>query len=207
MLFTLCVLASLQPVIAQQIEDVKIIGNIKIVTTKRDAPSLLNIEPPDYQSYKIKLRDSINNSSFDVMFFLETYNKDVYNTEDRMFYNSTNSKFICEVILNITHYGDLQILFQTPEHTFASYIRGVNNNYFKWNAFTQTPFRRNVPVLLIYKENPNENLIEKKMNKLFESFSFKNLTKKDEIVEKIKSITDSFYILSYDVLLTNKNHE
>ena len=181
-------------------------GDIKVVTTKRGENILGNILPPDYQSYKIRIQDTISKSSFDVNFFLEEYNKEDYKTENKVFYNSTNSIFICEVIPNIiTEYNHLQIVFNTSEHTFSCYIipKDNNNLKWKWNVFKGTPFEKNVPVLLIYQENTDDDLIEKKMSKLFNSLSDADFKNRKSLVEKIKSITNSFYILSYNVIIKN----
>jgi hypothetical protein len=176
-------------------------GNgIAVVTTKRDEGSPLSMLSSGYKACKIRLQDSINNSNFEVRFYIEEYNRDSTRIKDRAFFHSTQSKFVCEVIPDIMKNDSLVLLIMTPGIIAYYYIRDKENKRFKWKYFSGTPFGKDVPVFFIYEENKGEDLLEKKIDLLFESPAFRKLKTKSAVVEKIKPITDSFYFFYYDVI-------
>jgi hypothetical protein len=176
-------------------------GNgITVVATKRGEWSPLSMLSPDYKACKIRLQDSINNSNFEVRFYIEAYNRDSTRIKDRAFFPSVKSKFVCEVIPDILKNNSLILLIMTPEIKAAYYIQGSDHKHFKWKSFSEMSFGKDIPVFFIYEENRGEDLLEKKIDRLFESPSFRKLKTRKSIVEKIKPVTGSFYFFYYDVI-------
>jgi hypothetical protein len=175
-------------------------GGITTVTTKKGEWSPLNMLSSDYKAYKIRLQDSINNSNFEARFYMEEYNRDSSRIKDRAFFHSEKSKFVCEVISDTIKSDSLILLIMAPGVIPMYYIQGKENKRFKWKYFSGTPLDKDVPVFFIYEENKGEDLLEQKINKLFETPAFKKLKTKSAIVDKIKPIIDSFYFFYYDII-------
>jgi hypothetical protein len=153
-----------------------------------------------YKAYKIRLHDSIHQSSFDVKFYVEEYDIDSVTMHEPTFLEAARSVFVSEVLPGITPDGALFLHIKTPEFGIARYFQPKDSGRFKWQIFTATPFGKEVPVLLMYEEQPDGNQTEEKITGLFESASFKKLRDKKTIVKKIQAEAASFYLLFYDVI-------
>jgi hypothetical protein len=204
---TLCFLAFLSSAVAQEEGPGKIITTkdgkkIKTVTMPRGGqpPIISYMLSSGYKAYKIRLHDSIRQSSFDVKFYVEEYRKDSIITHEPTFLEAAKSRFIAEILPGITPEGRMFLHIRTPEFGIARYFQPKDGGRFKWNVFTETPLGKEVPSLLMYEEKPDNSQMEENITKLFESASFKNLKDKKDIVKKIQTETASFYLLLYDVI-------
>ena len=194
-------------------------GIVRVVTTPSSERSNFRKNlTPGYETVKIRLNDSINNSNFEIKYYLEEYLNNHMEKKDKANHFSKNSTYVCEIIINrmtkdllslsekdffssLSEINDfLSLIIQTPGYTITSYIKPTENKSFKWKIFQGTPFDKNVPIFLIYYENPLDNTLEQKINNLFTSSSFVKLRDKEKIVEQIKVITNHFYLFLYDVI-------
>ena len=176
-------------------------SKISVVTTlKGDGSTFREKLTPGNETVKIKLIDSINNSNFEIKYYLEEYINNQVETEVKAYHYSKNSTYFCEIIINRMTNDFLSLIIQIPDYTVFRYIFPTENKSFKWKIFQGTPFDKNVPIFLIYSENPLDNTLEQKINNLFISSSFVKLKDKEKIVEQIKVITNHFYLFLYDVI-------
>ena len=192
--------------IAQQIVSEKYIvkddQKYKIVTTRKGVNPIQDMLTSGHQIQKIFLQDSVNKLDFNLKYYLEEYqNGNNIKTEDKALHSSFNSTYICELTINRMTNNMLSIVIQRPGFDEVIYIPPVENSRFKWKIFSKTPFNKNVPVFLVYRENPDEDFLENKIEKLFQSSAFVSLNDKDKIIERIKSTLDNFYMFFYDVML------
>lgn len=179
---------------------------IKLVTTRRGDKynPFQEMLTPGHETKKIRMQDSINNSDFEVKFYLEKYVNNVVEKEDKALHTSFKSTYVNELIINRMTNDWLSIFMQTPSFNWAYYLYPEENSRYKWKIFKETPFEKDVPIFLIYCENPDDDSTEKNIEKLFTSPSFINLNDKDKIVKQIKAISDHFYLFLYDVISKNK---
>ena len=186
---------------------------IRLVTTPRgsDNQVIQKMLTPGHQFHKIVLQDSVNKLDFEVKYFLEEYQNDNLIVNELGLHSSFKSFYNCELIINRMADEMISIIMQIPGFSRVYYIPNIEVEnfvppiekiHYKWKIFSKTLFEKSVPVFLIYNENPDEDTVEKNMEILFQSSSFQNLTNKDKIVAQIKSLTDHFYLLLYDVILT-----
>ena len=195
---------------------------VRVVTTlSSESSNFRKNLTPGYETVKIRLNDSINNSNFEINYYLEEYLNNHVEKKDKAYHFSKNSTYVCELIINRTTMDSLSLrefseindslslneidnflslIIQIPDYTITYYIKPTDNKSFKWKIFQGTPFDKNVPIFLIYYENPLDNTLEQKINNLFTSSSFVKLRDKEKIVEQIKAITNHFYLLLYDVI-------
>jgi hypothetical protein len=206
--FTCCFFAFLSSAAAQEegqgrIFTTKEKKKIKTVTMGRGErpPIVNNMLSSGYKAFKVRLSDSIRHTSFFVKFYVEEYRKDSVITHEPLFFESARYSFISEILPGITPDSVLLLLISTPGVEMARYFHPKYGGRFKWNIFTATPLGEEVPVLLMYEENPTGNPIEKNINKLFESASFKNIKDKKDLIKKIQVETVSFYLLFYDIII------
>ena len=204
--------------IAQEIVNEKTVikdgKTYKVVTTKKGegSPIPSDMLTPGHETHKIRLQDSINKSDFNVKFYLEEYSNSDVKSEDKALHSSFRSIYVNEIIINRMTSNLLSIIMQTPSFTWVYYVPDIpditkenfvqrleEKNRYKWKIFPETPFEKNVPVFLIYEENQEEDVLEKKIDGLFTSSSFKNLKDKDAIVRQIKTVINNFYLFLYDV--------
>jgi len=174
---------------------------IKVVTTKiGEGNPILDLLTPGHEIKKIRLRDSINKSDFDIRYYLEEYLNNQLKTEDMVLHSSDRSSYLCEIIINRVKDNRLSFIIQIPTWTTIRYMLPKENSNYKWKVFTETPFDKHVPVFLIYSEHKDDNTIEQKVEKLFASPSFKNLKDKDKMAQQIKTVLNHFYLFAYDVI-------
>ena len=203
------ILAVSQQIVDEKIKTLPNGRKVKLVTTlSSERPMFQDMLTPGYERHRIILQDSINKSDFEVKYYLEEHQSDYLKTEGMALHPSSNSYYINELIINRMTNNFISIILQIPGFTQCHYIPSIDNNDFsvktnhlKWKIFTETPFTKNVPVFVIYSENPDKDIKEKKMDRLFQSPSFKTLKDKDKIINQIKSVTDYFFIVFYDVVL------
>jgi len=199
--------------ISQQVVDEKIKNlpdgrRIKLATTRREVNPIQDMLTPGHEKHKIILQDSINKSNFEVKYYIEEYQNGNLETKGMALHPSSKSFYTNELIINRMRNNMISIILQIPGFIQSCYIPSVENynpsveiSHFKWKIFTETPFKENVPVFLIYSENPDKDTLEKNMDRLFQSPSFKTLKDKDKMVDQIKSVTNNFYLFLYDVIL------
>jgi len=175
---------------------------IKAFATKNGKGNpILDMLTPGHEIKKIRLRELINKSDFNVRYYLEEYLNNQVKTEDMVWHSSDRSTYVGEIIINRMKDRRLSVFLQYPVWTICRYMLPKENSIYKWKFFTETPFDKNVPVILIYNENQDENTIEQKVDNLFVSSSFKNLKDKDKMVQQIKIVLIHFYLLVYDIIL------
>ena len=174
---------------------------VKTISTRAGTYNpIKSVLTPGNETHKIRMKDSINNSGFEVLYYLEEYQNDNVERTNKEKHSSYGSSYTCEIIINRMENKRLSLFVQTPSFTQAHYIFPKENKRFKWKIFPETPFGKNVPVFLIYCERPDDDTLETGINNLFESLTSKNQLNKDEIVKQIKSLTDHYYLFLYDVL-------
>jgi len=161
-----------------------------------------------YENLKILLTNPINKRDFKVRYYLEEYKSDTLFTKEIALHSSSKLSYINEITIGRMANNMLMILLQIPGFTQVYYLPSVEVHdpsvlikNFKWRFFSDLPLSSKTPILLIYNESLEDDTFEKKFDSLFQSLSFKNLRGKDKIVHQIKSVTDNFYMIFYDVIL------
>jgi hypothetical protein len=172
--------------------------NVRAVTTPHGAISPLDNLTPGYSSKKFIIQDSIL-KSFWLDFYIEKMVDNTFSVQKIEKVRVRNSKFVFELIPDRKPNESLHLLIYTPGSSQTTFYYPQEGFQFKWKYFDplEKDKRNRIPILLIYEEKENENVIEKKIDKLFKNSKI-NSIEKDVVIKKLKPIVTSFMLLDYE---------
>jgi hypothetical protein len=175
-------------------------SNVKVTTTRREDFSPYNGLTPGYAYYKFAIRDS-SGKSFNVIFNFEKYTKESVTVDYFNTYINAYAYFAFEMIPDRKQDESFSIRIIMSDGYAEKNSYKIEGYRFKWRAFSEINENDNekskLPILLIYKEKTDENMIEENVKTLFGE-SLLNPKDKQEIIKKMRSITDNFTLMTYE---------
>jgi hypothetical protein len=171
-------------------------GNVTVTTMPRGAYSPYAGLTPGYKSHKFEIRDTVK-KTFNVIFNFEEYTQKSVQIKYFASYVSINGYLSFEMILDRKQDESFLMRILMPNFSAEKHILKREGYRFKWIAFSESKEKGRFPVLLIYKEKMNENLVEKYIEKI-SAESLLNPKDEPDIIKEIRSMTDDFTLVTYN---------
>lgn len=190
--------------IQAQVVNKKQVGDVTVVTTRAgtDKP----VFSPNAIGYKYILQDTVL-KQFDVELTIEEYVKGDVTKVDPIREKVTICRFASfELIPDIKPDNTLYLFFHWGRSITGKRIPQQEGFQYKWVQFSESissGIGGSCPLLLVYSVKINDDHLEKTITSLVKSIPAKDMNK-DNLVKRLRPVTDSFLILNYTKIIQNE---